>query len=93
MNLSFYESFQKISFQNPNDYYRTHFQALLDLEWNNTTTELTIQQQQAIGGSVYNTIQVRMTHVLDRSTGQKQGDDFRKLLFQDIGYIDRKSVV
>lgn len=92
MNLSFYESFQKISFQNPNDYYRTHFQALLDLEWDNTTTELTIQQQQAIGGSVYNTIQVRMTHVLDRSTGQKQGDDFRKLLFQDIGYIAPKGL-
>lgn len=87
MNLPFYNAMGAIRPYNPDNYYRSLFQELIDTQWDNTTMLQTILQQVGIGQDEYQKIEIHMNHVLDRSTGVKQGDDFRKLIFKDIEYF------
>lgn len=71
--------------QQPNADYRQMQQAFIDEQWDNTTALYTIQEQAAIGSSTYNTIQVWIDFVVGAtSRGLQNGDDFRKLVFQEI---------
>ena len=70
----------------PNNYYREHMQALIDTQWDNTTMLQNIQEEYPFASFEVRDVQVRMIHALDKSTRQKQGDDFRELIFQDIDY-------
>lgn len=84
MNLPFYTAMRQTLPSSPNEYYRDFFQELVNVQWDNTTTIKHMEEQDEIGSPNFHPIEVRMTHVLDRSTGVKQGEDFRKIMFRDI---------
>lgn len=70
----------------PHDYYYDNEQALINSQWDNTTTLQSIQEEYPAKSLNFRSVDVRMTHALDRSTNMKQGADFRKLIFQDLTY-------
>lgn len=68
----------------PNEHYRTQFQALINAKWEETTTKYTIEKETEFESFIFDPIEVRINHALDRTTGEKQGDDFREIIFKDI---------
>ena len=70
----------------PNNYYREHMQALIDSQWDNTTMLQTVEEEYPFASFQFREVEVHMNHALDKSTRQKQGDDFRELMFRDIDY-------
>lgn len=84
MALNFYNSKLKIIPKTPHDYYVNHMQALIDSEWYNTTTLFTIKKEDPFGSLQFDDIEAHVIHAIDKSTGMKQGDDFRELIFRDL---------
>lgn len=84
--MVYYTAKRNLLPSSPNDYYREHMQALIDSQWDNTTMLYTIEEESPFASFEFKEIQVHMVHALDKSTRQKQGDDFRELIFQDIDY-------
>jgi hypothetical protein len=71
----------------PNDYYREHFQQLINSRWTNTTMLQDIEEETPFASFKFEKIQVHMIHALDKSTKTKQGNDFREIVFQDIDHV------
>ena len=84
--MLYYTAKQKILPSSPNNYYREQMQALINSQWDNTTMLQTIDEEYPFASFEFREVEVRMIHALDKSTRQKQGDDFRELIFQDIDY-------
>ena len=84
--MLYYTAKQKILPSSPNNYYREQMQALINSQWDNTTMLQTIDEEYPFASFKFREVEVRMIHALDKSTRQKQGDDFRELIFQDIDY-------
>lgn len=84
MSLPYYEAFLKIRPSTPNDYYREQFQALINAKWEETTTKYLIKAETEVGSFIFEDTEVRINHALDKSTGIKQGDDFREIIFKEI---------
>jgi len=87
MNLTIYNSLRKIIPTSPHDYYKQQQQALINAFWNNTTTLSTVQEQIEIDSWAFDNIDIHLNHVVEEgSTGLKNGDDFRELVFQDLDH-------
>lgn len=84
MALNFYESKLEMLPKNPHDSYVEHMQALINERWDNTTTLLTIKRENPFGSLKFDDIEAHVIHAIDKSTGMKQGDDFRELIFRDL---------
>ena len=84
MALTYYNAKQQMYPPTPNDYYRTHFQKLINDKWLETTTLHMIEMETKLGTFEFEEIEVRLIHAIEKSTGVKQGDDFREIVFQDI---------
>lgn len=69
----------------PNEQYRNDIQASIDWGWDNTSAKYTVQEENTIGGTTYTDIDVWIDYVVaDGSSPFKNGDDFRRFIFQDI---------
>ena len=84
--MLYYDAKRNALPKTPNDYYRDHMQQLINEQWDNTTMLQDIEEEYPFASFQFRAIQVRMIHALDKSTRQKQGDDFRELIFKDIDY-------
>lgn len=92
MALKYYVDYIDNLAMSPNTEYRSGMQALVDAQWDNTTTKYTIQEEANIGTFIYTDIEVYINHVINESsTGRKNGDDFRKLIFKEIIQSGQKS--
>lgn len=63
-----------------------HFQTFLDQDFLNAPDVFTIQEESTLGSNVYTDVVVRINKAINLSTGQKLGDDFKLLLFQDVDH-------
>lgn len=78
----------------PNNFYRELEQAFIDSQWENTTSLLTIQEQDVtllqedyFQDFTFEPIEVWVDTVVGQtSTGSKTGRDFLKLIFKDINH-------
>lgn len=86
MELNFYDAKLKIAPKNCDSYYREHMQALVNDRWDNTTSLYTIGEEKPFGSLEFEDIDVHLTHAIEKSTGKKQGDDFREIIFRDLNY-------
>ncbi len=84
MALNFYNAKLEASPKTPHDYYVDHMQALIDDRWDNTTTLFDIKRENPFGSLEFDDIDAHVIHAIDKSTGMKQGDDFRELIFRDL---------
>lgn len=80
----YYEAMRNIHSVSADDYYRTHFQKLVDSKWYESTTVVKIEEETPFASLNFEEVEVRMTHALDSPTLKKQGEDFRRISFQDI---------
>ena len=83
MTLPFYDAIHAFLPATPNDYYRNHFQALINAKWTETTTRFMIKAETGVGNFEFEYVEVKLNHAIEKSTGTKQGDDFREIIFQD----------
>ena len=78
----------------PNNFYRELEQAFIDSQWENTTSLLTVQEQDVTllqedyyQNFTFNPIEVWVDTVVGQtSTGSKTGKDFLKLIFRNINH-------
>lgn len=73
--------------QLPNEQYRDLQQAFINEQWDNTATKFQIEEQDEIGTFTFHCVEAWIDYVVGMtSTGYKNGDDFRKLLFKDLDH-------
>lgn len=70
--------------KNPKQEYLDLFQESLRDQFYNTWDVHTIEEETSVGSGLYQNVDVRINRVIDASTGDRVGDDFRKLLFQNL---------
>ena len=77
---------------NPNldqlkDSYVNYFQEVLNQEFENASDVWTIQEEIPFSSKLFQDVQVRlMSHVINNDSGDKIGDDYKKILFKDINH-------
>lgn len=84
MALGFYNTKLDMLSKTPHDYYVDHMQALINDRWDNTTTLFNIKRENPFGSLEFDDVDAHVIHAIDKSTGMKQGDDFRELIFRDL---------
>lgn len=71
----------------PNTQYRELQQAFQNEQWENTTARYEIEEETMIGSFEFKKIEAWIGHVVGMtSTGLKNGDDFRKLIFRTLNH-------
>ena len=71
----------------PNDYYRELEQAFIDDQWENTSAQYEIKEQNGIGEKLYHPVEAWIKPIVGTtSTGLKQGEDFKKFIFKNINH-------
>lgn len=70
----------------PKDQYIELFQKTLDEQFYNSSSWWTILEETAIGSEVYESMDVRINHVINAETGLKLGDDWKTVLFPDLNH-------
>jgi hypothetical protein len=70
----------------PKNQFVDAFQALLDQQFDVSTTYFTIQEEVNFGSNVFFDVDVRINRAINSLTGQKLGDDFKQILFRDLGH-------
>lgn len=87
LNLPMYQTMLQARDTIPYNYYKNFQQALIDSQWTNTTTLYTVNEQQSINIWEFNEIEVHLNHAIAMVTkGLPNGDDFRKINFQDLDH-------
>ena len=72
--------------KNPKDEHIDLFQENLRDQFYNSSDVFTIQEETALGSGVFQNVDARINRVIDASTGDRVGDDFKKLLFSDLNH-------
>lgn len=62
------------------------FQANLNEYFSVATSYQTIQEEVTFGSNTYQNINVRVNRGINSSTGEKRGDDYKNLLFEDLNH-------
>jgi hypothetical protein len=62
------------------------FQSLLTDQFYNSSTNYTIQEELTFGSGIYTTVDVRINRAVTALTGVQLGDDFKQILFPDLGH-------
>lgn len=65
------------------------FQALLDDQFYNASDWFTVQEETPYGSFTFLEQDVRITHTINGETGLNLGDDWKTLLFKDLGHATR----
>ena len=85
MSLMYYDIYMDELAMSPNDDYRSDMQAFINAQWDNATTMFSVNEETEVGTFTFNPIEVHINHVINESTtGRKNGNDFRKLIFQEL---------
>lgn len=72
--------------KNPKDAYIELFEENLRDQFYNSSDVFTIMEETSFGSGQYQNVDVRVNKVIDTSTGDRVGDDFRKILFSDLNH-------
>ncbi len=69
----------------PDEMYRNLEQAFISEQYDNTSSRYQIQEQEEVGSNIYNPTEAWLAPVVGTtSTGLKTGEDFKKLIFENI---------
>lgn len=70
----------------PNHTLVTDFQALMNSEFETASDIFDIQEEATLGSGTLSSVRVRITGAISSVTGEKLSDDFKQLLFKDLGH-------
>lgn len=75
----------------PNDEYRGIQQAFIDEQWENTTQEVEVEEQDYIGADTYHKVHVWVSKVIGTTTTfAKNGNDYRSLMYKELDYCPER---
>lgn len=83
MPLNIYQAYMRSVAQDPVSEWRTATQEMINDTWLDTSTLESVQGQIELGGSEYSTESVQLNSVINPTTGQSFGDDYRKIIYQN----------
>lgn len=69
------------------DVYIELFRENLNQEFTNASDVFTIQEESPFASGEYQDVVVRINHVIDSDTGEKRGDDYKKILFKELDHF------
>jgi uncharacterized protein YjdB len=83
-----YEFFdaRKTMFSTPDTEWKSDLQALVDDQFSNSPSYYTIQEEVTFGTISWENVNVRVEHIVRSDTGEKLGDDFKSIIFQDFAH-------
>lgn len=67
--------------------YINDFRANLYDEFSDASDVWTIQEESPFASGNFEDVVVRINHVIDSDTGEKRGDDFKKILFKELDHF------
>lgn len=88
MALRYYEAYKNSLAQQPVDEWRGLMQAAINDTWQDSSTLETVQGQTAVGGTTYATESVCLNSVINPSTGESFGDEYRKMFYKTYADAD-----
>jgi hypothetical protein len=68
---------------NVSNHWKEDFQALMDEQFENSTTIQEIDEETFFDSKVYRKVKARIVHVISNETGERVGDDWKNILFKD----------
>ena len=94
MALKFYQSYMHTDMaQSPEEEYKGLLQACVDDQWDNTTQVVRVLEQNCVGGTCWNPLDVRVDYAIEMGTGFKQDDDFKVFAFKDLNHKVSKGLM
>ena len=82
MALKYYQAYQNSIAQAPVDDWRETMQQSINDTWEDSSTLETVQGQTAVGGIIYADESVYLNSVINPSTGENFGDEYRKIFYR-----------
>lgn len=70
----------------PRNQLRDGFQALIDSQFYNSTSIQTIMEEVVFGSGSFSSVDVRVNRAINSTNGEKLSDDFKQILFRDLGH-------
>jgi hypothetical protein len=70
----------------PKEDYLLLTQKIMDDSFYNASDWFTIEEETTLGSGVYQETDVRINYAIDSTTGERVGDDFKKIIFPDINH-------
>lgn len=84
--MAYYDTFLKLVPQ-PKQAWVDDMQEFIDQMFDDScTVEYCIEEEQTFGEFDFAPVEARMTTIVDVKTGQRNGDDYRKLIFKNINH-------
>lgn len=83
MALSIYNSMLQMR-NTVNEEWKENLQAFIDHSFDNSPSVFDIEEEDVFGTQTYTALKVRINHIINASTGNKVGDDWKEIKFQDI---------
>jgi len=81
--MNYYDSFMAVN-GNPKDKWYEDFQEFQEQQFDDASTvQYDIEEEIEFGTLEFKPIRARLTTIIDVKTGQRNGDDFRKITFFD----------
>ena len=84
--MSYYDTFLYSSLNPKEELDRTMQQVVSSQFFDSVSYWEDIEQEIAFGTQEYQTISARITNVIDYTTGERIGDDYKKIMFEDFNF-------
>ncbi len=82
MSYDFYNAWKSIA-KTPNRAFEDITQAMIDKNFNISTSIKDVQQETPVGSNVWVDLKARLTHKINVDTGVRLSDDWRNIIFKD----------
>jgi len=88
MAFEFYKAYINSMAKTPQEDWRESQQEAINDFWDNTSTVETILGQTAVGGSTYGNEEIQLNSVINPTTGENFGDQYRKIIYKTYADAD-----
>jgi len=89
MALNYYTAYLNSIAQEPVSDWRELNQEMINDTWLDTSTVATVQGQTIVGGIIFANESVQISSVINPSTGENFGDEFRKIVYKNYTTTDK----
>ena len=87
MTMDYLDAYMSIASKTPKENLREDYQELVDEVFMDSSDWYTIKEETTFGSETLVDVDVRINNVVFGRTGLPQGDDFKVILFQDLGHV------
>lgn len=84
MAYNFYSNYMDNIYQSPTQNYLDSHQAAIDYIWENSSLLRKIKGQYVVGKKEYKDEELLIDYVIDPKTGEKFGDDYRRITYKNV---------